>query len=38
MTNYVEAKIDQMQENGRCTQCGDRDETINNIGKCRKLV
>ena len=30
-TNYVKARIDKTQQNGRCRLCGDRDETINHI-------
>ena len=36
--NYVKAKIDKMQQNSKGRLCGDRDETINHISKCSKLV
>ena len=29
--NYIEAKIDKMQQNSKCRLCSDRDETINHI-------
>ena len=38
-TNYVEAKIDNMPQNSKCSLCGDRDETIIHIiSKCTKLA
>ena len=27
----IKARIDKMQQNGRCRLCGDRDETINHM-------
>ena len=37
-TNYIKAKIDNIQKNSKCCLCGDRDETINYIiSKCIKL-
>ena len=29
--NYINAKIDNTQENGKCSLCVDRDETVNHI-------
>ena len=38
-TNYINARIDRTQQNGRCMLCGDRDETINHItSECSKLA
>ena len=38
-TNYVKAKIDNVQQNSKFRLCGDRDETINHmISECSKLV
>ena len=38
-TTHIKARIDKMQQNSKCSQCGDRDETINHIiSKCRKLA
>ena len=38
-TNYVKAKIDNVQQNSKCRLCGERDETINLIvSECNKLV
>ena len=30
-TNYINARIDKIQQNSKCWLCGDRDETINHI-------
>ena len=30
-TNYVKAKIDNLQKNSKCRSCGDWDETFDNI-------
>ena len=30
-TNHIKARIDKTQQNSKCRQCGDRDETINHI-------
>ena len=38
-TNHIKVRIDKMQQNSKCRQCGDRDETINHIiSKCSKLA
>ena len=37
-TNHINARIDKMQQNGKCRLCGDRDETINHISECSKLA
>ena len=38
-TNHIKARIDKMQQNSKCTLCGDRDETINHIiSECSKLA
>ena len=37
-TNHINARIDKMQQNSKCRLCGDRNETINHIGECRKLA
>ena len=38
-TNHIKAKIDKTQQNSKCRQCGDRDETINHIiSECSKLA
>ena len=38
-TNYIKARIDTTQQNGKYRLCGDRDETINHIiSECSKLV
>ena len=38
-TNQIKARIDKMQQNSKCRQCGDRDETINHIiSECCKLA
>ena len=38
-TNYINAKIDNMQKNSKCRLCGDRDETVNHIkSECRELT
>ena len=37
-TNYVQSKIDKMQQNSKCRLCSERNETINHtISECRKL-
>ena len=37
--NHIKSRIDKTQQNRKCRQCGDRDETINHIiSKCSKLV
>ena len=37
-TNHNKARIDKTQQNSKCRQCGDRDETINHIiSECSKL-
>ena len=36
--NYIKVKIDNTQQNNKCGLCGDRDETINQISECRRLV
>ena len=36
--NYVKARIDKTQQNGRQRLYGDRDETINHISKYCKLA
>ena len=30
-SNYIKAKINNMQQNGKCTLCGDKDKMINPI-------
>ena len=38
-TNHIKARIDKMQQNSKCRQCDDRDETINHIiSECSKLA
>ena len=38
-TNHIKARIDKTQQNSKCRQCGDRDETINHIiRECSKLA
>ena len=38
-TNYIKARTDKTQQNGRCRLYGDRDKTINHMmSECRKLV
>ena len=38
ITNYMKAKIDNMQQNSKYRLCGDKDETINRlISECSKL-
>ena len=38
-TNPIKARIDKTQQNSKCRQCGDRDETINHIiSECNKLA
>ena len=38
-TNHFKARIDKTQQNSKCRQCGDRDETINHIiSECTKLA
>ena len=38
-TNHMKARIDKTQQNIKCRQCGDRDETINHIiSECSKLA
>ena len=37
-TNYIKAKIDNIQQKCKCTFCNDRDQTINYISKNRKLA
>ena len=38
-TNHIKVRIDKMQQNSKCTLCGDRDETINHIlSECDKLA
>ena len=38
-TNYIKAKIDRTQQNGKCRMYGDRDETVNhNMSECSKLA
>ena len=38
-TNHIKARIDKTQQNSKCRQCGDRDETINHIiSECSKLA
>ena len=38
-TNHIKARIDKIQQNSKCRQCGDRDKTINYIiSECSKLV
>ena len=37
-TNHIKTRIDKMQQNSKCRQCGDRDETINHIiSECSKF-
>ena len=33
----LKQKIDKMQQNSKCSLCGDRDETIDHISECSKL-
>ena len=38
-TNHSKARIDKTQQNNKCRQCDDRDETINHIiSKCSKFA
>ena len=38
-TNHIKARIDKTQQNSKCRQCSDRDETINYIiSECSKLA
>ena len=38
-TNHVKVRIDQTQQNSKCSLCGNRDETINHIiSECSKLA
>ena len=38
-TNHIKTSIDKTQQNSKCRQCGDRDETINHIiSECCKLA
>ena len=37
-TNHIKARIDKVQQNSKCRLCGDKDETINHISECSKLV
>ena len=38
-TYHIKARIDKTQQNSKCRQCGDRDETINHIiSECSKLA
>ena len=37
-TNYIKAKVEKLQQNSKCSLCNDRDETINYISKCSKLM
>ena len=37
-TNYIKVKIDNMQLNSKCRLYGERDEMINHISECSKLV
>ena len=38
-TNYVQSKIDKIQQNSKCKLCGDRDKTIDLlISELGKLV
>ena len=37
-TNYIKVRIDKTQQNSKYRLCGDRDETINYISECGKLV
>ena len=38
-TNHIKARIDKMQQNSKCSLCGNRDETINHIiSECIKLA
>ena len=38
-TNHIKARIDKTQQNSKCRQCGDREETINHvISECSKLA
>ena len=38
-TNHIKARIDKTQQNSKCSQSGDRDETINHIiSECSKLA
>ena len=30
-TNHIKVRIDKMQQNNKCRQCSDRDETINHM-------
>ena len=36
--NHIKARLDKTQQNSKCWLCGDGDETINHISKCRKLA
>ena len=38
-TNYIKAKINNVQQNSKCRLCGNKDETINQIvSECCKLT
>ena len=37
-TNHIKARIDKTQQNNKCKQCGDGDETTNHISECSKLA
>ena len=38
-TNHIKTRIDKTQQNSKCRQCCDRDETIHHIiSECSKLV
>ena len=38
-TNHMKTRIDKTQQNSKCRQCSDRDETINHIiRECSKLA
>ena len=38
-TNHIKVRIDKTQQNNKCKQCGDRDETINHIiSECSKFA
>ena len=38
INHHIEEKIDDMQKKSKCSLCGDRDETVNQIGECSKVV
>ena len=38
-TNHIKVRIDKTQQNSKCRQCSDRDETVNHIiSECSKLA